>query len=83
MNFLGGMKILWIFGGGGGGKHKNGLYLGVISMHFMFFFKGQGTEWGIFWGVAKLSNIFGVLEIPYFLYLFIYLFFFFCFWGVG
>ena len=30
-NFLGGMKILWIFFGG---HHKIGLYLGVISMHF-------------------------------------------------
>ena len=25
-----------------GGHHKIGLYLGVISMHFRVFFKGQG-----------------------------------------
>ena len=30
----GGMKILWIFFWG---HHKNGLYLGVISMHFRVF----------------------------------------------
>ena len=48
-----------------GGHHKIGLYLGVISMHFRVFSKGQGTEWGIFLGVAKISNIFfRVLEIP-------------------
>ena len=30
-----GMKILWIFsGGGGGGHYKIWPYLGVISMHF-------------------------------------------------
>ena len=49
------MKILWIFLGG---HHKIRLYLGVISMHFLVFFKGQGTEWGYFGGVAKISNIF-------------------------
>ena len=26
------------------------LYLGVISMHFMVFSSGQGTEWGILGG---------------------------------
>ena len=32
---------------------------------FMVFSYGQGTEWGIFLGVAKISNIFfGLLEIP-------------------
>ena len=49
------MKILLIFFGG---HHKIGLYLGVISMHFRVFSEGQGTEWGIFFGVAKISNIF-------------------------
>ena len=44
--------------------HKIGLYLRVICMHFRVFSFGQGTEWGIFWGVAKIPNIFGVLEIP-------------------
>ena len=39
----------------------------IFRGHFYAFyglFKGQGTEWGMFWGVAKISNIFGVLEIP-------------------
>ena len=36
-----GMKILWIFFWG---HHKIGLYLGVISMHFMVFLKVNGTE---------------------------------------
>ena len=40
------------------GHHKIGLYLGVISMHFRVFSKGQGTEWRIFFGVAKISTIF-------------------------
>ena len=30
-------------------------------MHFMVFSLGQGTEWEIFSGVAKISNIFGAL----------------------
>ena len=47
-----------------GGQTKIGLYLGVISMHFRVFSKGQGTEWGIFLGVAKISNIFwGCLKL--------------------
>ena len=62
MNIFGGYEdfkhIFW------GANHKVGLYLGVISMHFSVFSLGQGTEWGIFLGVAKISNIFGVLEIP-------------------
>ena len=41
-----------------GGHHKNGLYLKVISMHFRVFTKGQGTELGIFFRAAKISNIF-------------------------
>ena len=41
-----------------GCHHKIGLYLGVISMHFRIFSEGQGTEWGIFLGVSKISNIF-------------------------
>ena len=36
----------------------------VISMHCRVFSLGQGTESGIFLGVAKISNIFGVLEFP-------------------
>ena len=37
MNISWGMKILWIFFFWGGGHHKIGLYLGVISMHFRVF----------------------------------------------
>ena len=69
------MKILWIFLGG---NHKIGLYLGVTSMHFGSFlkailniltmtycFESQGTECWIFFGVAKIVNLFFVvLEIP-------------------
>ena len=36
-----------------GGHHKIGLYLGVISMHFRVLYR-----MGIFFGVAKISNIF-------------------------
>ena len=44
--------------------HKIGLHLEVISMHFRVFLNGQGTERVIFFRVAKISNIFRVLEIP-------------------
>ena len=27
-------------------------------MHFRVFSKGQGSEWAIFFGVAKISNFF-------------------------
>ena len=54
------MKILWIFLGG---HDKIGLYLGVISMYFKVFLKVIVQNWDLFW-VAKISNIFGVLEIP-------------------
>ena len=41
MNIFGDLQILWIFFllffFGGGGHHKIGLYLGVISKHFMVF----------------------------------------------
>ena len=40
------------------GHHKIGLYLGFISVHFRVFSSGQGTEWGIIFWVAKISNIF-------------------------
>ena len=51
------MKILWIFFFFG--HHKIELYLGVISMHFrVFSYKGQGTEWGIFFGVLEIPDIF-------------------------
>ena len=58
---------MWIFFLGGG-HHKIGLYLGVISMHFRVFSEGQGTKWGIFLGVDKISNTFwGCLELMVFL----------------
>ena len=55
MNIFWGMKILSIFFWG---HNKFGLYLGVISMHFGSFFMAKVQEWGIFLGVAKISNIF-------------------------
>ena len=33
-------------------------------MHFRVFFKGQGIEFGYFWGLLKFQIFFGVLEIP-------------------
>ena len=52
-----------------GGNHKIRLYLGVITMHIRVFSLGQSTEWGIFWGVAKISKIFmGHLKIPIFVW---------------
>ena len=33
-------------------------------MHFRVSSLDQGTEWGIIFSVAKISNILGVLEIP-------------------
>ena len=52
------MEILWIFlfGGGreGGGHHKIGLYLGVISMHFRVLVQNGDIVLG--W---LISNIFG------------------------
>ena len=59
-----GFSEKWIFWGILGGHHKIGLYSGVISMHFRVFSKGQGTEWGCFWGSLKFQIFFGVLEIP-------------------
>ena len=39
-------------------------------MHFIVFSKGQGTEWGIFLGVAKFFNIFlGCLKFLIFFFL--------------
>ena len=66
-DFLGGMNILWIFFGD---HHKIGLYLEVISMHFRVFSEGQGTEWKIFLGSAKISNIYlGCLKFLIFFFL--------------
>ena len=66
-NILGGFqKILWIFLGG---YHKIGLYSEVISMHFRVFSEGQGTDWGIFLGLLKNSNIYlGCLKFMIFFF---------------
>ena len=61
--FLGFSKKIFFLGGGGGGyedfvdnilgcHRKIGLYLGVISMHFRFFFflRARYRMWDIFWG---------------------------------
>ena len=38
---------------------------GITNLDYILCILGQGTEWGIFFGVAKFSNIFlGVLEVP-------------------
>ena len=58
--------FFWIFLGG---HHKIRLVLGVISMHLESFLRSR-YRIGIFFGVAKISNIFigrrgeGVLHIP-------------------
>ena len=49
--FLGG-------GGGGGGSSQNWTIFRAISMHFRIFSEGQGPKLGIFFWVAKFSNIF-------------------------
>ena len=54
INIFWGLKILWIFFSG---HHKIRLDLGVISLHLRIFPLSQGTESGIFFGVAKISNI--------------------------
>ena len=59
MNIFGDMKIYGYLFWRGGVHHEIGLYLGVISMHFRVFFYVKD-----FLGVAKISNIFEVLEIP-------------------
>ena len=60
MNIFGDMKIYgYFFLEGGGVHHEIGLYLGLISMHFRVFSLRQR-----FLGVAKISNIIEVLEIP-------------------
>ena len=46
----------------------------------------RSSSMGVFFGVAKISNIFGVLEIPdifYFLFFFFFFFFFFFLGGGG
>ena len=62
--YFGGMKKLWIFLGGHyktrlflGDHYKTRLFLGVISIHFRAIRSIYRT--GIFFWVAKISNIFG------------------------
>ena len=41
--------------------------LGGIKILWIFFgdhHKGQGTEWGIFFGLLKFQILFGMLEFP-------------------
>ena len=61
MNIVWGMKILWIFVcvcvRGGGGHHKIGLYLGIIS-----FLKVKAQNGGYFGGFLNLKKM-GVLEV--------------------
>ena len=59
MNVFGGMKILWIFLLG---RHKIGLYLGVISMHFRVFRMGDILgllKFQIYFGCLKFLIFFG------------------------
>ena len=48
---------MWIFFG----HHKIGLVIRVISMHLGSFLKVQNLD---IFRIAKISNIFGVLDIP-------------------
>ena len=67
--FLGGFRKKRIFWGYEDfvdifwGHHKIGLYFGVISMHFRVFLWSRYRIGGIL-GVAEISNVFRVLEIP-------------------
>ena len=53
------MKILWIFFGG---HHKNGLYLGVISMHFRIFRKVKVQNGGYCFGFLNFRTFLGCLK---------------------
>ena len=62
------MKILWIFffflGGGGGGVITNWtIFSGYFNAFYGLFIRSR-YRIGIFFWVAKISNIFGVLKIP-------------------
>ena len=64
MNFFGDMKILWIFLGG---HHKIGLVLGSFLCNLGSFLRSR-YRIGIFFWVAKISNIFwGCLKFLIFL----------------
>ena len=54
-HYFRGMKILWIY------HYKTGLVLGVISIHFRFFFLRSMCRMGILFGVAQnYKYFFGV-----------------------
>ena len=54
MNIFGFILDIW----GGGDHHKIGLYSWVISVHFRVFSLGQCTEWGIFFGLLEIPDIY-------------------------
>ena len=58
--FFGYVDFVDIFGG----SSQNWTIFRGHFYAFWVFSLGQGTKWGIFMGVAKISNIFWVLEIP-------------------
>ena len=49
----------FFFFGGGGGHHKSGLVLGVISLHFMVFYKVKVQNENVFEGLLKFQVFFG------------------------
>ena len=53
------MDIFFFGGGGGLGRHKIGLVLGVIAMYFGVFSYGKCTEWGYFGGLQKSHFFWG------------------------
>ena len=65
MNIFGGMKNLWIFFffWGGGSSQNWTIFRGHLYA-FKGFFLRPRYGMGVYLGVAKISNIFGMLEIP-------------------
>ena len=53
------MKISWIFYWG---RHKIGLYLRVISIHFRVFFNFKVQNGGYFFGLLKFLKKMGCLK---------------------
>ena len=62
MNSFGDMKIVYFFLGGGGGGYSPQNWT-IFRCNFYAFY-GLFFTSRIFWGVAKISIIFEVLEIP-------------------
>ena len=50
MKIVWGMKIVWLFLGGGGGHHKKWASLRVITLNIRVFFKVKLQIWNIFLG---------------------------------